>query len=138
MSKNWALTISRPDRLTATLDQAAGLDAANGLEQAGQDDAAGIAYGALLGRWPDSLPALMGFGNARYAAGDVETAAKTFRHAVTLHPGAAEAWNNLAVSLEDRGRHEEALVAIKEAVRLGGPNEAIALKTLAELEGDVK
>ena len=133
-SEHWALTITLPHRLSATLDQARGLEAANGLEQAGRDGAAAMAYGALLDRWPDSLPALMGFGNARYAAGDVGTARKTFRHAVTLHPKAAEAWNNLAVSLADQGNHEEALQAAKEAVRLDGPNEAVARKTLAELE----
>ena len=133
-SNNWALTITRPSRLPATLNLAEGLDAANGLEQARQGDAAGLAYGALLERWPDSLPALMGFGNARYAAGDVTSAQKAFRHAVALHPNAAEAWNNLAVSLGDEGRHEEALEAAREAVRLGGPNKTIALKTLAELE----
>ena len=133
-SNNWALTITRPGQLPATLDRADGLDAASGLEQAGKDDAAGLAYGALLERWPDSLPALMGFGNARYAAGDIATASKTFRHAVTLHPEAAEAWNNLAVSLADQGRRGDARRAIEQAVSLGGPNLAIALKTLAEIE----
>ncbi len=133
-SKRWALTITRPDRLPPTLDQTDGLEAANGLEQAGRDEAAAMTYGALLDRWPDSLPALMGFGNTRYAAGDVGTARKTFRHAVTLHPNAAEAWNNLAVSLADEGQYEEALQAAKEAVRLGGPNKAAAQRTLAELE----
>ncbi|MGI9417702.1 MAG: PA2778 family cysteine peptidase, partial [Geminicoccaceae bacterium] len=133
-SKNWALTITRPDQLPATLDQVRGLEAANGLEQAGRDGAAATAYGALLDRWPGSLPALMGFGNARHAAGDIAAARKTFRHAVTLHPKAAEAWNNLAVSLADEGKHEEALQAAKEAVRLGGPNKAAAEETLAELE----
>lgn len=136
-SKRWALTITRPDRLPATLQQADGLEAANGLEQAGEDDAATTAYGILLERWPDNLAALMGFGNARYAAGDVETAGKTFRHAVTLHPDAAEAWNNLAVSLAEQGRHEDAVQAAKEAVRLGGPSKAMAEQTLAELEAGV-
>ncbi|MGI9508817.1 MAG: PA2778 family cysteine peptidase, partial [Geminicoccaceae bacterium] len=132
-SERWALTITRPNQLSATLDQGEGLEAANGLEQAGQADAATAAYGALLERWPDSLAALMGFGNARYAAGDVETAGKTFRHAVALHPKAAEAWNNLAVSLAEMGRLEDALDAAREAVRLGGPNKAAAEQTLAEL-----
>ncbi|MEZ5934701.1 MAG: PA2778 family cysteine peptidase [Alphaproteobacteria bacterium] len=133
-SRRWALTVTGPDDLPVTLTQAEGLEAANGLEQAGQNAAAGLAYGALLGRWPDSLAALMGFGNARYAAGDIEAARKTFRQAVTLHPQAADAWNNLAVSLADEGRLAAALDAAREAVRLGGPNEAVARQTLAELE----
>jgi len=133
-SEQWGLTVTTPEMLPATLDQADGLKAANGLEQAGRHAAASKTYSSLLDRWPDSLPALMGFGNARYAQGDVETAQRTFRHAVALHPEAAEAWNNLAVSLGDIGRREEAFRAAKEAVRLGGPNKAIALQTLAELE----
>ena len=133
-SEQWGLTITTPERLPVTLDQAEGLKAANGLEQAGQHAAASQTYSSLLDRWPDSLSALMGYGNARYAQGDLETAQKTFRHAVALHPEAAEAWNNLAVSLGESGRKDEALRAARKAVGLGGPNEMIALQTLAELE----
>jgi tetratricopeptide (TPR) repeat protein len=132
-SNNWGLTITKPSHLPATNSEQAWLEAANGLERAGQSRAAASAYGALLERWPDNLPALMGFGNARYAAGDVEAASTTFRHAVTLYPTAAEAWNNLAVSLSDQGRRAEALRAAKRAVKLGGPHQAAARKTLADL-----
>ena len=135
-SQRWALTVTAPYRLPVTVDAREGLEAASGLEQAGQADAATIAYGALLDRWPDNLPALMGFGNARYAAGDVDTARKAFRQAVTLHPNAAEAWNNLAVSLADQGRLDQALSAAREALRLGGPNTASARATLAELQSE--
>jgi len=133
-SERWGLTVTMPNQLPLALDEVEGLKAANGLEQAGQNEAASMTYSALLDRWPSSLAALMGFGNARYALGDIETAQKTFRHAVALHPKAAEAWNNLAVSLADTGRDEEALRAAREAVRLGGPNKAAAQKTLSDLE----
>ncbi len=133
LSKNWALITMRPGDLPATVDETVALEAANGLEIAGQSKAAAAAYGAIIERWPDSLPALMGFGNARYAAGDVKAASTTFRHAVTLYPTAAEAWNNLAVSLSDQGRRDEALTAAKRAVNLGGPHQAAARKTLADL-----
>lgn len=132
-SNNWALTTMRPGDLPATVDEATALEAANGLEVAGQSKAAAAAYGAIVERWHDSLPALMGFGNARYAAGDVRAASTAFRHAVTLYPTAAEAWNNLAVSLSDQGRKDEALTAAKRAVNLGGPHQAAARKTLADL-----
>lgn len=133
---NWALTITTPSDLPATIDETTALEAANGLEKTGQTVSAAAAYGAILERWPDSLPALIGFGNARYAAGDINAASITFRHAVALYPTAAEAWNNLAVSLSDQGRQEEALQAAHKAVRLGGPHEAAARKTLADLEDD--
>jgi tetratricopeptide (TPR) repeat protein len=132
-SSNWALTITTPGDLPATINQKAGTEAASGLEKAGQTKAAAAAYGALLERWPDNLPALMGFGNARYAAGDIKAASTAFRHAVTLYPTAAEAWNNLAVTLSDQGLRDEALAAAKRAVKLGGPHQAAARKTLADL-----
>lgn len=136
-SERWALTVTRPEQLPVTVDRTEGLAAVNGLEQAGSHDAAARAYGALLDRWPDSLAALMGFGNARYASGDISTARKAFRQAVTRHPEAAEAWNNLAVSLGDEGRYDAAIEAAEEAVRLSGPNEAAARQTLRELQAAV-
>lgn len=133
----WGLAITRPDRLPASAEPADILAAASGLEQIGARDAATLAYGALLHRWPDNLPALMGWGNARYATGDFRAASQAFRHAVTLRPGAAEAWNNLAYSLLQQQRLQEALVAAKEAVRLGGPHQSAAKATLREIEAEL-
>ncbi|MGI9433670.1 MAG: PA2778 family cysteine peptidase [Geminicoccaceae bacterium] len=133
-SEQWGLTVTRPDHLPNTAGETITLEAANGLEQAGQQDAATLAYGAILQRWPDSLIALMGWGNARYAADDVQEASKAFRHAVTLHPDAAQAWNNLAHSLAEQDRLEAALDAAQRAVSLGGPYLAAAKATLAEIQ----
>ena len=131
---HWGLAVTAPGHPPVTGDETEILDAANGLERAGQGDAATVAYGALLQRWPDNLPALMGWGNARHAEGDNLAASQAFRHAVTLHPDAAEAWNNLAYSLALQDRFDEALGAAKEAVRLGGPHQAAAKATLSEIE----
>ena len=130
----WALTITRPRDLPLTANEPESLKAANGLELTGRSHAAATAYSAVLERWPNSFPALMGFGNARYAEGNLSAASTAFRHAVTLHPTSAEAWNNLAVSLSDQNRKEEALHAARRAVKLGGPHQAVARKTLADLE----
>lgn len=130
----WALTVTHPDRLPATGSDIEILNAANGLEQARQGDAATLAYGALLERWPDNLPALMGWGNARYAEGDYRTASQAFRHAVTLHPDATEAWNNLAYSLAEQNRFDEALNAAREAIKRGGPHRAAAEATFEEIK----
>lgn len=131
---HWGLTVTRADHLPASANPVDILTAASGLEQVGQREAAALAYGALLQRWPDNLPALMGWGNARYASGDYRAAAQAFRHAVMLHPDAAEAWNNLAYSLLQQNRLEEALGAAKEAVNLGGPHRPAAKATLLEIE----
>ena len=133
-SEFWALTVTKANRLPATGGEIEILNAASGLEEAGQSDAATLAYGALLERWPDNLTALMGWGNARYADGDYPTASKAFKHAVTLHPFAAEAWNNLAYSLMQQDRLDEALIAAKEAINRGGPHQAAAKATLSEIE----
>lgn len=132
-SDRWGLTVTRPGHLPASVTEPDALEAAVGLEQTGRQEAAARVYGALLERWPDNLAALMGFGNARYAAGDLDTASKAFRQAVTLHPDAAEAWNNLAVSLADQEQLSAALEAAKQAARLPGPHKATAEATLAEI-----
>lgn len=131
---HWGLTVTKPNKLPASADAPDILMAASGLEQTGQRDAATFAYGALLQRWPNNLPALMGWGNARYADGDYKAAGQAFRQAVTLHPEATEAWNNLAYSLLQQNRLGEALGAANEAVKRGGPHRASAEATLLEIE----
>jgi hypothetical protein len=132
--ERWALTVTRPDELPAAAGERSLLLAASGLEQAGAADAAGIAYGAILKRWPESPEALIGWGNARYAAGALPAAAAAFRQAVLLRPGAAAAWNNLAVTLSDLARYDEARAAAEEAIRLGGAHADAARETLQEIE----
>ena len=132
-SEFWGLTITRPGDLPATADETALLQAAGGLEQSDRGDDAALAYGAMLQRWPDNLPALMGWGNARYAGGDFKAASQAFRHAVTMHPDATEAWNNLAYSLMEQNRFSEAEHAARKAIQHGGPHQAAAEATLAEI-----
>ncbi len=131
----WALVVLPPDRLPATATELAVLQAASGLEQTGRAGDALAAYQSALGRWPDSLGALMGSGNARYALGDRDGAREAFAEAVARHPDAAPAWNNLAVVLAELGRPDDALVAAREAVRLGGTNVQTYRETLAEITG---
>ena len=133
-SDRWALTITRPGHLPTSAASRDILTAASALEEAGKSREAAYAYGALLERTPNNLPALMGWGNARYADGDYRTASEAFRQAVTLHPEATEAWNNLAASLAEQDRLDEALSAAEEAVRQGGPYRAAAEATLREIK----
>jgi tetratricopeptide (TPR) repeat protein len=118
---HWALVILPPARLPATADEAVTLRAAAALEQVGHADAAATAYQTILERWPGSLGALMGLGNARYALGDLSGAEAAFRSATTDHPREAASWNNLAQVLAERGEREPALEAARRAVELGGP-----------------
>jgi hypothetical protein len=129
----WGLVVLPPDRLPASAGEEAVLQAAFGLEQAGSHQAAVAAYGAALDRWPGSLAALIGLGNARYGAGQLLGAEAAFRTAVSFHPEEAAAWNNLAHVLAEQGELAEALAAAKRAVDLGGANEAYQA-TLEEIE----
>lgn len=131
-AEQWALVVLPPDVLPATADVTAVLRAAAGLEQAGRYEAAAAAYAAALGRWPDSLAALIGLGNARYAAGQLAGAEAAFRTAVSFHPKEAAAWNNLAHVLAEKGDRGEALAAARRAVDLGG-HDAVYRTTLEEI-----
>jgi hypothetical protein len=132
---HWALVVLSPDELPVSADEVAVLRAATGLEQAGRRAEAVVAYAAIAERWPDSLEAWIGLGNAAYSAGDLEEAENAFRMATARHPDAGAAWNNLAHVLGEQGRRAEAVDAARRAVRLGGPNAATYRATLREVSG---
>ena len=131
----WAIVVMPPHWLPVTATEGDVLDAAIGLERANRPAAAAQAYAAMTNRWPKSLGAYMGLGNARFAAGDFAGAERAFRGAITHHPAAADAWNNLAYALARQGRGEEALAAARRAVDLGGPRLEVYRDTLRELSG---
>jgi hypothetical protein len=132
---HWALVVLPPDELPAAADETTVLRAATGLEQVGRFREAAAAYGAIAERWPDSLAAWIGLGNAAYAADDLDAAEDAFRTAAERHPEAAAAWNNLAHVLGQRGRRAEAIAAAERAVSLGGPDAPTYRATLREVGG---
>jgi tetratricopeptide (TPR) repeat protein len=132
---HWAVVVLPPDRLPATGGEAAVLSAAAGLERAGRLQEAATAYDAVLRRWPSSLGALVGQGNARYAVDDLDGAEAAYRAALGRHPGAAVAWNNLADVLAAQGARDEALSAARRAVDLGGPHAEVYRRTLEGISG---
>jgi predicted TPR repeat methyltransferase len=132
---HWGLVVLPPGELPVAADEVTVLRAATGLEQAGEFGAAATAYAAIAARWPDSLEAWIGRGNAAYAAGDLDQAEDAFRTAVRLHPNAAAAWNNLAHVLGETGRRADAVAAAQRAVRLGGPDATTYRATLREVAG---
>lgn len=92
----WAIVVLPPDSLPVATDETTVVKAAAGLERAGQNDAAAMAYTAVLRRWPNSLLALIGLGNAEAALGNRTAATAAFRRATELHPQSLAARNNLA------------------------------------------
>ncbi len=131
----WAVVVLPAATLPATAAEGPVLRAAAGLERAGQQRAAATVYRRIAERWPHSLPALIGLGNARYANGDLDQAERAFRRAAYRHPDAAAAWNNLAHVLGRNGQQSEAIVAARRAVRLAGEDTGLFVGTLRELQG---
>ena len=126
----WAMVAMPPERVPATATEPRYAEAVVALEKAGQPRSARTAYESMLKRWPVSLAALMGAGNTAYVLGDLASAEMRFREASAAHPGAVPALNNLAQTLLDRGKLEEARVMAERAVALGGPLLARARATL--------
>ena len=119
-----------PGRFPATIRPSDYLSAVTRLEKAGPPEAAQAAYRQALERWPDQFIALMGAGNTAYRAGDFEDAEKAFRRATVVYPQSAAAHNNLAQTLADLDRYDEALAEARVAVGLGGPLEDTSIRTL--------
>lgn len=130
---NWALVILPPDRLPASADEPSVLQAAVALERVGRLREAATAYGAIAKRWPRSLAAYVGLGNALYGLDDLDGAERALREGVRRHSDVAALWNNLAHVLAAQGRRDEALVAARKAVALDPRNEQIYRDTLREL-----
>jgi tetratricopeptide (TPR) repeat protein len=130
----WALLVLPPGQLPATARELPYVGAAAALERTSPAGAE-LAYRAALRRWPASLAALLGLGNARYAQGDLVGAEQAFAAAVVAHPASASAHNNHAHLLARLGRRAEALQAARRAVELGGDTLPVARRTLEEIQG---
>ena len=126
----WAMLALPPGRFPASVRQADYMSAVTRLEKAGPLEAAQAAYQSSLGRWPDQFTALMGAGNTAYRSGDFEGAERAFRRATVVYPQSAAAHNNLAQTLADLDRYDEALAEARTAVGLGGPLEDTSIRTL--------
>jgi tetratricopeptide (TPR) repeat protein len=132
-AQRWALVVTAPDQIPATAVHDAYLNAVAQIEQQGLHAVAAHAYVTALQRWPDSTSARFGLGNARYATGHIAEAEAEFRAVVTLDPKHAAGWNNLAQTLLDQRRWNEAEDAARAALALGGAFADVARRTLEEI-----
>lgn len=128
-SHDWAMVVLTPDRLPATAEEDTYVTAAAALERENRA-AAHRAYRTALRRWPRNLVARIGLGNTAYAMHHLVAAEAAYRRATIDHPNSADAWNNLAQTLADRGRHRAALKAAQRAVAIGGSRRATYEATL--------
>ena len=126
----WAMLALPPGKVPRSAEEVSFVSAVSALERSGHLQGARSAYLAAVQRWPHSLAAQIGAGNTAYRSKDLVRAEADFRQAVAAHPDSVAALNNLAQTLSDLGRDEEALPYAQRAVELGGPLKEIARETL--------
>jgi len=129
-SGRWAMVAVPPGRIPATADRPRFFNAIVAVERAGQPRAAAAAYEGFLARWPDDLGASVGLANARHALGELDLAEAALRRALEHHPDSVVVLNNLAQTLSDAGRSEEALALIDRAGG-GRPHQQAVSETRA-------
>jgi hypothetical protein len=132
-SAYWALVTPRPSRVPATAEEGAYVRAVAAMARVGDAEAAITAYGAALQRWPGSIGASLGLGNAHYARHDLARAEAVLRAALERHPESPALLNNLAQVVSDAGRHSEALELIVRAQAVGGELLPAILETRAAI-----
>jgi tetratricopeptide (TPR) repeat protein len=116
------------------------IEAAAGLEAAGQRRAAAEAYDAAIARWPAEPLPWLGRGNLALADGDRAAAADYYLRAIQLAPDDAAARNNLAELLFDAGCLQESRRQVERASALaeGTALESSVAESRARIEATAK
>jgi tetratricopeptide (TPR) repeat protein len=129
----WAMVAVPPDRIPVTAEEKSWLSAIAALERTGDARRSRVAYTAFLQRWPENVNAHIGLANTHYALGELTQAEAVLREAARRDPESVVVLNNLAQTLSDLGRHEEALPVIEKAAAAGGPFAGAVQKTRATI-----
>jgi hypothetical protein len=134
-SQSWAFVALPPGQWPLTAQPGAVVEASVGFERVAPPRQAAAVYRSALVRVPGSLTLQLGLGNSLYAAGDKADAAEVFRAAAQQHRS-APAWINLATTLGELGRGDEAVQAARAAVQSSdaawrAQADAVLAKTLA-------
>ncbi len=128
----WAFVVLPAGQLPATADEDRYVLAAASLERSAPL-AAHDAYVAALVRWPRDLVARIALGNIAYRSHHLSEAEAQYRQATVDHPESADAWNNLAQTLHELERDDEALLAAERATSIGGSREQTYRATLQSI-----
>ncbi|WP_280152351.1 PA2778 family cysteine peptidase [Piscinibacter sp. XHJ-5] len=114
-SGSWAFVALPPGQWPSTAQESAVVEASVGFERNASPVQAVAVYRSALTRWPANLTLRMGLGNTLHAAGDKAGAAEAFAAAAREHHS-APASINLASTLLELGRTDEAIAAARDAV----------------------
>ncbi len=133
-SGHWAMLVLPPGRMAQTASAEGYVQSIIALQHSSPATDVWPAYRAAMQRWPDNLLTQIAAGNFAYQHGELKQAQEFFEQAAERHPDAVAALNNLAQTLSDQGKYEDAALVARRAVALGGPLNAQARSTLAEIE----
>ena len=134
----WAMVAVPSGRIPETAEEYSFNAAIGAAEKLLEPERALASYMVALKRWPGNLTAQIGVGNIAYKLHDLVRAERAFRQAAIDHPDSVAAHNNLAQTLADQALYEQALVAARRAVSLGGPLLPTAQETLNDIESRMK
>jgi len=113
----WAMVTLPPDRIPATATESGYLEAILAMARVGNAGAVTMAYRTFLNRWPDNVTASVALANKHYEWGAIKEAEAVLRQAAARHPDSVLVLNNLAQTVSDQGRNDEALAIIERALR---------------------
>ena len=130
----WGVVITGPEQVPVSAEPQRFINAVETLQDAGDAAVRRQAYLTATRNWPEALLPWLALGNSYYQAGDLAAAEHSFRTGVELHPDSVMALNNLAQTLADGQRLDEALTIVRHAVSLGGPYAAIVRQTQQDIE----
>jgi len=134
----WAMVAVPPDRIPATAEEKSWLTAVAALERTGDAHGARVAYRTFLARWPDNVNAAIGLANTHHTLGELREAEAVLREAARKDPQSVVVLNNLAQTLSDLGRDDEALPIIERASAAGGPFAGAVQKTRGTILGRLR
>ena len=128
----WAMVAMPPGRIPASAEESRWLDSIVAFERTNNSQGA---YASFLKRWPDNINAAIGLANAHHASGDLKAAEEVLRKAERRDPNSVVVLNNLAQTLSDQGRNEEALPVIERAAERPGSFHQEVLRTRETILG---
>ena len=129
----WAMVALPPDRIPVTAEETRWLAAVAAFERVADPHLARMAYARFLERWPRDTNASIGLANTLHAMGDLKEAEDVLRKAARRAPDSPIVLNNLAQTISDQGRDEEALPIIDRAVAHAGRFGEAVNATRAEI-----
>ena len=132
----WAMVAVPPDRIPATALEPQWLSSVAAVERS-DPRAARIAYQTFMKRWPDNTNAAIGLANTYYTLGELKQAEGVLRKAAVRDPGSEIVLNNLAQTLSDQNRDDEALPVIDKAAALHGPHADAVAQTRKAILGRI-